>query len=655
MYEINRGLPTNVSASNDVIRQVLGEVDPVMPESNRRELEAASFLSQFSKSSNVSQRDSQCAAIQWPAFMRDPEARTGCGWWYTYNSMTPSVGAYGSRRGPMNPMMDKQYGPGEWIWNPNDAARRESTKQTSQVKVCKDIDFFKKPGQNMGWCSSMNRAVMTNGDAVNPAALYPNSPGGFCPEGEKIIMTSAECNPPAPSNPDLPATAPVGISSVCDSANGQLSPQCLKSLTNIYCNPTGSLSQALSNGYPSSSQDFNDVNAYLTQRGFSINQGLINDGRLSSQAALSSIQGLRQYAQSQQADTSTSAAMNMCFGTEFNPCLIADTKPPPYDMNCIRKTAIQMGYRSSGKLLQSDSSYWNSFPTWKALVTKLQWWKNLADQGPAFFGGPSDQTMAIQNVYQVSVDFPSLSCGAATLPQLKVWYDGMDPNGDGKVPKDGTPINPWVNKAGIAKYNANAISPAKYSAANKSLYFDGNIYSTGYPANPTAETIFIVFNTPPPTTTNYTAALMSGYTGARGFWVGYTDGAGSGRGGLGILSSDVSWHATTQAGTYTYGKTAIATGRISGGGSTVSVNGGPLDRNTGGANFYPGTTTYIGQQYGAGHTYNFVGYAKEILIYNNALSNEQVQKIEGYLAWKWGTQGDLSYSHPYKTKAPPSK
>ena len=42
----------------------------------------------------------------------------------------------------------------------------------------------------------------------------------------------------------------------------------------------------------------------------------------------------------------------------------------------------------------------------------------------------------------------------------------------------------------------------------------------------------------------------------------------------------------------------------------------------------------------------------EILLYNTQFITSQVQLVEGYLAWKWGLQGNLPASHPYKN-APP--
>ena len=42
----------------------------------------------------------------------------------------------------------------------------------------------------------------------------------------------------------------------------------------------------------------------------------------------------------------------------------------------------------------------------------------------------------------------------------------------------------------------------------------------------------------------------------------------------------------------------------------------------------------------------------EILIYNSVLSSDNVAKVEGYLAWKWGLVGNLPSTHPYKNSYP---
>jgi hypothetical protein len=48
----------------------------------------------------------------------------------------------------------------------------------------------------------------------------------------------------------------------------------------------------------------------------------------------------------------------------------------------------------------------------------------------------------------------------------------------------------------------------------------------------------------------------------------------------------------------------------------------------------------------------FKGTIAEVIICNSVLSDADRQKIEGYLAWKWGLQADLQTDHQYKDAAP---
>lgn len=50
--------------------------------------------------------------------------------------------------------------------------------------------------------------------------------------------------------------------------------------------------------------------------------------------------------------------------------------------------------------------------------------------------------------------------------------------------------------------------------------------------------------------------------------------------------------------------------------------------------------------------YAFQGYVYEVLLVQGTLSDADRQKLEGYLAWKWGLQDSLATGHPYKLNAP---
>ena len=48
----------------------------------------------------------------------------------------------------------------------------------------------------------------------------------------------------------------------------------------------------------------------------------------------------------------------------------------------------------------------------------------------------------------------------------------------------------------------------------------------------------------------------------------------------------------------------------------------------------------------------WIGYVSEVIFFNNQLTTIQQQQVEGYLAWKWGLQGNLPSYHIYKPISP---
>jgi autotransporter-associated beta strand protein len=62
------------------------------------------------------------------------------------------------------------------------------------------------------------------------------------------------------------------------------------------------------------------------------------------------------------------------------------------------------------------------------------------------------------------------------------------------------------------------------------------------------------------------------------------------------------------------------------------------------------STRYL--ELGAGNGTSTAGYIGEVLIFTSLISDDERQKAEGYLAWKWGLEDDLEGSHPYKSAVP---
>jgi len=81
------------------------------------------------------------------------------------------------------------------------------------------------------------------------------------------------------------------------------------------------------------------------------------------------------------------------------------------------------------------------------------------------------------------------------------------------------------------------------------------------------------------------------------------------------------------------------------------MNGTQLGPTSGSSlNITNGVVTIGQSRNNNGHTVE--GMIGEVLVFARVLSDTDRQLVEGYLAWKWGLEGDLPSGHPYKSAAP---
>jgi hypothetical protein len=102
------------------------------------------------------------------------------------------------------------------------------------------------------------------------------------------------------------------------------------------------------------------------------------------------------------------------------------------------------------------------------------------------------------------------------------------------------------------------------------------------------------------------------------------------------------------------GTTGTQTSRVDGGAFGVSGTGGTstATRSSSGTLMTIGNERMTGGGGSLNHCYAFDGYIGEVRTFNTYLGTDDLYKEEGYLAWKWGLQGNLPGTHPYKN-APP--
>jgi hypothetical protein len=228
----------------------------------------------------------------------------------------------------------------------------------------------------------------------------------------------------------------------------------------------------------------------------------------------------------------------------------------------------------------------------------------------------------------------------------QLWLDAADTS---SMTFSGSTITQWSDKSGNG-YHATIASGrigATYSSALNAVNFatSSTGYVTSYPANPTNETMFVVFNNPTPSSGNN--ILIGGVQGARSLGAGYTN---AGIGTVGNLNTQVVWLAST--GTYTAGTTVFTTSQFTPSSNSISLNGGTAA--SGGApGFTAGRVTYLGVD-ATNPVFYYVGYAMEILFYNSILTTSQRQQVEGYLAHKWGLTTPIPSTHPFKSILPAS-
>jgi hypothetical protein len=447
LRELNRALPVQRGpADSATINAAIDGVDPMMPTGTRQAANDIRFFSQFGQGADSAplQRDAACRAYTAPAqaMRADPTSRTGCGWWYSADPTVNSVGSYGTRRGPMNPNLTTQVGPGQWVWDVNQAIQMESAKQASRVAACADLQYAQQRFPTMGWCNTTNRAILTDGNG-NPA--FPRAPGGDCDQSQ-IVMNAANCPPPPSSGPGGPSGG--SISSLCSTS--PLTPACLQSLATQYCQPGGALAQAYSGGgMPAQNSQFNLVNQVLQQRGgFTLPSGVVNDGNISSASALSSFQQLSALSVQPGLDSrAAAAAANLCNGTAFDPCAYAPTDKGPFQNQCITQLALNTGWSQNGQAMPGNSaaSNWNgNTNTWQDAINYAQWLKSAADT-PGVVSA-QDQVAAVAQVYGTSINYPKSGCnntGAFVYRYLNVGGGQFNPSG---TPAPQTPITHFLGR-----------------------------------------------------------------------------------------------------------------------------------------------------------------------------------------------------------------
>ena len=268
--------------------------------------------------------------------------------------------------------------------------------------------------------------------------------------------------------------------------------------------------------------------------------------------------------------------------------------------------------------------------------------------GSLLDGGDGNDTLSLVRLWT-----PEALAGKA------LWLDAADVDGDGVREgygesglNLGNQVQMWRDKSGLGRdavqLNPNMQPQLLLGAQNglPALQFDGlgdGLTARGLPTlSGNTNSLFWVQNTSKNT---YMPLHGSNDQNAYQLIVNANDG-----------NSDISRNGSAAAGLWTDGTLANFTNRgsvytrLNGAAHTVEVINQPFNWN-GQMVIANGYTS--GWLNGDGMAvWNYAGTMTEILVTTQTLSTADQQLIEGYLAWKWGTQALLPVGHPYKLAAP---
>lgn len=236
-----------------------------------------------------------------------------------------------------------------------------------------------------------------------------------------------------------------------------------------------------------------------------------------------------------------------------------------------------------------------------------------------------------------------------------VWLDATDIDGDGDTldnPANAATVSSWVNKSSAGSANNIVIttwtlqySTAGFNSASQSVFIPQNAGVRLPNSAITQGDIFYVVQKRDPFAATDSNGLWLQSSSASNYLIGYS---WNFRYALRINSAPnhAAWSpAATSNSTSPYiywfhtdntNYSFMDTGNLISQGTTNSVSGHNWAFNAGGAVTNQWADLVV----------------SEILIFNQKLSTENRQKVEWYLAHKWGRTAWLPATHPYKTTAP---
>lgn len=606
-----------------------------------------------------------------PKLMSDQEAQGNspvrCGWRYKKSpgGGIPQVsqGALGTINGPLNPQADSLGDGVEWIWDLRKAYNRHAKDFTATLPAsAAGLTTAQANFSNTAWCSQTNRYILVD-QSGRPL------PGYTCGQGS-IVTNPNNFPQTTPTSASSLANANADVLATCmrPGNNPSLSRECLlQAIKTNGCSSEGTLYQAIESAKPTATtfsqylQTQPSFQTYQSRQGDNkITEDLFNKERGSWDTAVREIQKLQRYTQLNQDPLVKVAAEDLCLGAgkfdsyDFCSDITENTNIGSVDLKCMQAYWQEKNGKPAGLLYPSTKTL---KPQLGSILTWGQY-RNAVDQLKTKVNStdPIEQRTAINNFLGVTVSsdpFSPLNLDGLSQQfslggqPLQFWLDAKD--GGSLVIDQNNRVKSWNDKSGrnnTATQNSITNRPVYKQEAFPGLEFNG--VDTFLPIPDAARmisgtfTVFVVERRKSSKGSNY---FMGGTTGAtnQNLVLGYRY---NNVGTMAFFNNDVDIRLANYQQSlepiriWTFEKTP--TGR------NIYING----ERVGGDNNLATMLGWGGAAIARFGNEFYQGMMHEVLVFNPVLSVDRRQKVEGYLAHKWGQATNMVAGHPYKTAAP---
>ena len=402
--QITKGILTNPGLNLSGLDDAVAQPDLYLPSSPPDDM--SRFFMEDPENAFTEQDNAMCRGALKPSDLpiRKPGDRIGCGWYFQESNDKMSIGALGTRNGPV---ITTDLVGGTWIWNRERAIMMEDMKRCKALKTCEMLEFG-DAYRECGFCFEKGHGIPIKSDGT---PKYSTNEDGKC--GSRIVRKAEDCKPPALAGTataaagELPSAGPVNEAAAgadpCVN-NGIVTVSCLLNHINFYGfdSNKGGLGRLIVNPTPSTMTAA--ALRTLSEAGQNLPEAFWKTRTLNGvTTGTSVIAQISALSRRIDGTNESRAARFLVDGTPFTPCdSYTGGKTGPFDIECLQQAYRKAGCQAGGASYPNPRTAVSEFAnkTWSEVNSSF---KRIYDDMKS--SDPRTQDMALKNCLGVGAEF----------------------------------------------------------------------------------------------------------------------------------------------------------------------------------------------------------------------------------------------------------